>query len=308
LGASRKAQEGLQRRVHKGAGALGKSLKTGERLERSARESETALTVLDTTHKAAVLRDRHRQTATSLREARRLLEARVKARTMELHAANKELEKEIKRRRGLEGQILEISDREQQRLGQELHDGLCQHLTAIAFMTRAVARRLKDHRVFQVEDIEKIAQLVNEAANNARDLARALHRVDVDSAGLVAALQDLVDREIWKTPCRLEIKEPFHLEDDTGAAHLYRIAREAVINANKHAQAREIVVELDQSPRGVVLSVTDDGVGMAANPDRSKGMGFHIMNDRARAARGHLEVKSRKQGGTCVVCYLPKVK
>src|SRR5712692_1973175 len=217
LGASRKAQEGLQRRVHKGAGALSKSLKTGERLERSARESETALTVLDTTHKAAVLRDRHRQTATSLREARRLLEARVKARTMELHAANKELEKEIKRRRGLEGQILEISDREQQRLGQELHDGLCQHLTAVAFMARAVALRLKNHRVIEVKDLEKISELVNEAAIDARNMARGLHAAEVDAARLLPALRDLVSREIWKTPCRLELKTKLNLQDDAVA-------------------------------------------------------------------------------------------
>ena len=57
------------------------------------------------------------------------------------------------------------------------------------------------------------------------------------------ALEDLVDREIWRIPCRLEIKPSFHIEDDTAAAQLYRIAREAVINANKHAQAREIVVD-----------------------------------------------------------------
>src|SRR5207244_13622654 len=58
--------------------------------------------------------------------------------------------------------ILEISDREQHRIGQELHDGLCQHLTAVAFMTRAVALRLKNHRVIEVEDLEKIAELVNQ--------------------------------------------------------------------------------------------------------------------------------------------------
>src|SRR5438046_9848974 len=96
--------------------------------------------------------------------------------------------------KGLEGEILEISDREQQRLGQELHDGLCQHLTAVAFMARSVALRLKNHRVIEVEDIKKIAQLVNDAATDTRNLSRALHRIDVDAAGFVDALRDLVDR------------------------------------------------------------------------------------------------------------------
>jgi PAS domain S-box-containing protein len=243
-----------------------------------------------------------------LERAKGSLETRVRERTAEVRAANKDLESEISRRKGLEGQILEISDREQQRLGEELHDGLCQHLTAIGFMARAAALRLKDHRVFQVEDIEKIAGLINAAANDARNIARGLHRIDVDSAGFLDALRDLVDREIWKTPCRLEIKEPFDIEDDAAAAHLYRIAREAVINANKHAQAREIVVHLARSRTGIVLSVTDDGVGLTKEPNKARGLGFRIMNYRAQAAGGRLQVTRQPSGGTRVACYLTNPK
>src|SRR5437762_386654 len=158
----------------------------------------------------------------ALRQSKSLLEKRVRGRTAELRAANEELGREIERRRGLEGEILEVSDREQQRLGQELHDGICQHLTAVAFMAHSTALRLKNHRVIEVDDVEKIAQLVNQAATDTRDLSRALHRVDVDAAGFVKAVEDLIDREIWKTPCRLEIKRGCHLERDTVASHLYR--------------------------------------------------------------------------------------
>jgi PAS domain S-box-containing protein len=249
-----------------------------------------------------------REAQAELEEAKRFLEERVREQTQELYAANKELKKEIKQRRGLEGKILEVSDREQQRLGEELHDGICQHLTAVSFMAHAVAVRLKDHRVFQVEDIEKIAELVSAASADVRNLARGLHRIDVDADGLVTALQNLVDREIWKIPCRLEVKRPFQIEDNEAAVHLYRIAREAVINAAKHAQAREIVIELSRGRNGIVLSVTDDGTGIPAGIDRSKGMGFHIMNHRARAAGGYLEIESSRKGGTHVVCCLPKAK
>src|SRR5438046_3897783 len=119
------------------------------------------------------LRSRRRQyqvrdLVTQLANLNEKLEHRVRERTTELSAANRQLENEISWRKGLEGQILEISDREQQRLGQELHDGLCQHLTAVAFMARSVALRLKNHRVIEIEDIEKIEQLVNDAATDTR--------------------------------------------------------------------------------------------------------------------------------------------
>jgi PAS domain S-box-containing protein len=242
----------------------------------------------------------------ALQKSNEALEELVDQRTKALSAANAELKGEIERRKGLEGEILEISDREQQRLAQELHDGICQHLTAVAFMARSVGLRLKNHRVIEVKDIEKIAELVNNAATDTRNLSRALHRFDVDAAGLVEALEDLVDREMWRTPCRLEIKPSFRLDDDTVAAHLYRIAREAVINANKHAQARQIVVRLERSEqRQLVLSVTDDGVGVPKARNGARGLGFHIMNYRAGLMGGLLKVESPEKGGTRVACYLP---
>src|SRR6266480_3595219 len=259
------------------------------------------------------LRSRRRQyqvrdLVTQLANLNETLEQHVRERIAELSAANRKLENEISRRKGLEGQILEISDREQQRIGQELHDGLCQHLTAVAFMTRAVALRLKNHRVIEVEDLEKIAELVNQAAINARNMARGLHAAEVDAARLVPALRDLVAREIWKTPCRLELKTKLHLQDDAVASHVYRLLREAVINAHKHAQAKQIVVEIGQSNGKIIFSVTDDGVGLPAGRNNSPGLGFHIMNSRARSLGGRLEIRRPQRGGTRVALYLPRSK
>jgi PAS domain S-box-containing protein len=241
----------------------------------------------------------------ALQRSNEALEELVAQRTKALSVANAELKSEIERRKGLEGEILSISDREQQRLGQELHDGLCQHLTAVAFMARSVAMRLKKHRVIEVSDIDKIAQLVNDAASDTRDLSRALHRLDVDSAGLVDALQDLVDREIWRIPSRLEISPSFRIENDVAAAHLYRIAREAVINANKHAQARQIVVKLERSRQETILHVIDDGIGLSDELKPKQGLGFHIMNYRAQLMGGRLEIDSSRNAGTRVSCHLP---
>src|SRR5204863_5394302 len=171
-----------------------------------------------------------KQAEVALQTAKNLLEQRVRDRTRELRAANKVLKDEIFRRKGMEGEMLEVSDREQHRLGQELHDGLCQHLTAVAFMARSVALRLKNHSVIEVGEVDKIAKLANDAVVNTRDLSRALHRVDVDALGFIDALRDLVDREIWSIPCQLEVDPSFHIEDDMAASQLYLIAREAVIN------------------------------------------------------------------------------
>jgi PAS domain S-box-containing protein len=210
------------------------------------------------------------------------------------------------RARGLEGEILAISDREQRRLGQELHDSLCQHLTAIAFMARSVALRLKNHRVVEVEHIDKIAELINEGVTEARTIARGLHPVEMEPPGLVTALAVLVKQPHWPVTCRLEAEEDISVQDSTVALHLYRIAREAVINANKHARAREIIVRMRRSGKGIELSVIDDGVGVPANSPVGSGMGFHIMQYRASSIGARLEMKPIKPHGTRLTCYVGK--
>lgn len=241
---------------------------------------------------------------TQLLRSKEMLEELVQQRTQALRESNRELENEITRRRALEDQILAISDREQQRLAQELHDGLCQELTAIGFMARATAMRVKNHRVLDPEDMDQIATLVNEAATNARNVSRALHHVDVDAAGFVEAIHNLADREIWKTPVRVEVKKGFQITNNKAAVNMYGVAREAVVNANKHAHATEIVIELSRSKGHIVVTVADDGTGLKSGR-QSPGLGLHIMDYRARSIGGRLEVDSTKGAGTRISCYLP---
>ncbi len=223
----------------------------------------------------------------------------------ELHAANNELENEIARRKGLEGQILEISDREQERLAQELHDGLCQQLTAIGFLARATALSLKNHRVVQTDDLEKIAKLINASVMDAHNIARDLHKEEIDAAGFLPALQHLVDRQIWRTSCQLDLRTEVNIEDDNVASELYRILREALINANKHARATQIVLEVRRLKNHFVFSVSDNGVGFSRKPKAGCGLGFHIMQYRAQSIGARLEFESLKKGGARVACYLP---
>jgi PAS domain S-box-containing protein len=241
----------------------------------------------------------------ALQRSKSTLEKLVLQRTKALRVANAELENEITRRKGLEGQILEISDREQERLGQELHDGLCQQLTAIGFLARATALRLKNHRVVHTEDLDKIAQLINGSVMDARNIARDLHKEEIEAAEFVPALQDLVARKIWQTPCRLDLKTEVNIDDDNVASQLYRILREALINANKHAGATQIVLEVRRLKNDLVFSVTDNGAGLSRKRKAGHGLGFHIMNYRAESIGARLELQSLRKCGARVACYLP---
>ena len=243
----------------------------------------------------------------ALQNSKELLEKIVHQRTKALRTANTELQSEIVRRKGLEGQILEITDREQERLGQELHDGLCQQLTAIGFLARANALRLKDHRVVRVEDLEKIAQLINSSVMDARNIAHDLHKEEIDAAQFLSALEELVERKIWQTPCRLDLKAEIDIENDRVASQLYRILREAIINANKHARASQIVLEGYRSKDDLVFSVTDNGVGFSKKRNVAHGLGFHIMKYRAQTIGARLEFESLKKGARVAV-YLPLTK
>ena len=244
----------------------------------------------------------------AVQRSKEMLEKVVHQRTRALRNANTELQTEITRRKGLEGQILEISDSEQERLGQELHDGLCQQLTAIAFMARAAAIRLKDHRVADPSELEKIARLINNSVMDTRSIAHDLHKEEIGAAEFKQALRDLADRKIWRTPCQFRCDGQLSIEDDKTASEIFRILREGVINANKHAQATEIVLEASRKKRELVFSVTDNGIGLNGQTKHGGGIGFHIMQYRAQSIGARFELKSPRRGGTRVAVYLPITK
>jgi PAS domain S-box-containing protein len=250
-----------------------------------------------------------KQAELALQRSKQMLEEVVQQRTRALREANAELETEISRRKGLEGQILEISDREQERLGQELHDGLCQQLTAIAFMARAAALRLNNHRVADPAELEKIARLINNSVMDARNIAHDLHKEQIDAAGFEDALRGLAERKIWKTPCRFRSDGELELEDDRVAGEIFRILREGVINANKHASATQVILEARRRKGEFVFSVTDNGIGLNGKAGNGRGgLGTHIMQYRAQSIGARLELESPRRGGTRLAVYLPLAK
>jgi PAS domain S-box-containing protein len=217
--------------------------------------------------------------------------------------------RDITERKHLEKTILEISAREQRRIGQDLHDGLGQHLTGIAFMSKVQEQKLMEKNLPEAADAGKIVNLVNEAIHKTRELARGLLPVVSDAQGLMSALQEWAGEveDLFAVSCRFQCFTPVLIHDDTVATHLYHVAREAVNNAIKHGHARQIVIRLAADQHQGELTIRDDGYGIGSIVPGNKGMGLHLMNYRARMIGGSLEVQRVPTGGTMVTCLFPVV-
>src|SRR5277367_304073 len=214
---------------------------------------------------------------------------------------------DITERKHLEKAILDISAREQRRIGQDLHDGLGQHLTGIAFMAKVHETKLAEQNRSETEDAAKIVKLVNEAIHKTRELARGLLPVVSDSHGLMSALQLWAAEveDLFGVSCRFQCETPVLIHDDAMATHLYHIAQEAVNNAIKHGEPREVLIQLTAEEGRGKLLIKDDGKGIAENPVKTDGMGLHIMNYRAGMIGGTLEVRPDISHGTVVSCIFP---
>ena len=215
--------------------------------------------------------------------------------------------RDITERKQLEKTILDISAREQRRIGQDLHDGLGQHLTGIAFMSKVQEQKLMEKNLAEASDAAKIVSLVNEAIHKTRELARGLLPVVSDAQGLMSALQQWAGEveDLFGVGCRFQCYTPVLIHDDTAATHLYYIAREAVNNAIKHGHAHQIVIRLAAEQCQGALTIQDDGSGIGNIAPGTKGMGLHLMNYRARIVGGSLHVQRNATGGTMVTCLFP---
>jgi PAS domain S-box-containing protein len=215
---------------------------------------------------------------------------------------------DITDRRRLEREILEVSDREQARIGQDLHDSLCQKLVSLAFDTHSMAERLAARSAPETETARQMTRLLDDLITEARSVARGLFPVQLESDGLGAALEQLASTVTTrlKVDCRLDCGAPVPLGDNATATHLYRIAQEAVSNAVKHSRANRIVIHLSAQRGQVELRIVDNGIGLAALPARRAGMGLHTMEYRARTIGGTLSVEARPDGGTGVICLAPQ--
>jgi signal transduction histidine kinase len=230
------------------------------------------------------------------------LDERVRQRTAALT-------REMHERRRLEKELLETAEREQRRIGHDLHDSLCQHLTATALAGQLLGQKLAGKSITEAAAANQLVELIEEAIDLTRTLARSLHPVEMQGEGILDGFQELAanaaDRFkiICEFKCRPELA-PLHFDAATNI-HLYRIAQEAITNAIKHGKAGQINIGLDVENGAAVLTVTDDGAGISKIRLDGQGMGLRIMAYRAGMIGGSFDIGRLPGRGTRVTCKFP---
>ncbi|HVU36040.1 MAG TPA: PAS domain-containing protein [Opitutaceae bacterium] len=212
---------------------------------------------------------------------------------------------DITERKQLEKELLSISDREQRRIGQDLHDGLGQQLTAIELMCQSLRSDL-NHAAPEVrEQVSALGAFLRQAIGQTRALAHGLTVFMLDASGLQGALAELVEStgQLARVRCEFVCPSPVRVKDNETAVHLYRIAQEAIGNALKHSGASRIQVSIAERAGVVVLTVTDDGKGIArTSGDDARGVGLQVMRHRAATIGADLAIDSKRGRGVTVTC------
>ena len=216
--------------------------------------------------------------------------------------------RDITERKRLEKEILEISEREQRRIGQDLHDGLCQHLAGIEMLSQVLAQKLAKKSRDGSARATEIATAVRESISQTRLLARGLSPVTLESEGLMSALAELAlnTEKMFRVRCDFDCPAVVKFPDHAAATHLFRIAQEAVSNAISHGKARHISIQLREDASHLRLRVSDNGVGFPASFSPGRGMGLRIMQSRIGMVGGTVTIERQPAGGTCVIFMAPK--
>ncbi len=242
------------------------------------------------------------------RDRERSLERAVRARTLELSMANSRLVEEMAQRKGLERELLEISNRIVGKIGQDIHDNLCQDIAGLGIMAAVLEGSLRREGLSAEGDAAAALSLAaGETAARAKGIARGLYPAELEAKGIVRAVERLVQsaRERNEATIKLEVTSGFAVRDSEKALHLYRIVQEALNNSIRHSAAKEIRVGLYMDRETVTAEISDDGIGMPLGDRDDGGMGLHILKYRASVIGGELRIRS-KDDGTTVTCRVAK--
>lgn len=209
----------------------------------------------------------------------------------------------------LEKEIVRVREKEQVRIGRDLHDGLCQNLAAIACATTCLETALKGGSTgpSSLDSLKAIQKMLKESMIEARNVARAINPVHLDNGGLLNALDDLTTsaRQLWGVEVQLEIDGEPPVVDDEASVHVYRIVQEALSNSLRHSQTKEIEIHLSGQIHEWMIEVIDHGTGMPHEKQITPGMGLNSMKYRARMLNAALSMEKTPSGGTTVRLLVP---
>ena len=211
--------------------------------------------------------------------------------------------RDITERKRLEQEILDVSGRERQSIGRDLHDGLGQELTGVALMLRGLAGRVGQRCPDALASVNEIVALVNQSIENARSLARGLLPVRSETGGLATALRELASRsrEVYGMDVNFRTDAWPELKlDETDSSHLYRIAQEALTNAARHGHASRVDILLQVTRSTFSLCINDNGEGICLPTSPYSGMGLKIMKYRAGMIGAKFEIAPTEPHGTVV--------
>ena len=216
---------------------------------------------------------------------------------------------EITEQKELERQILEIAEEERMRIGQDLHDDLCQRLAAIGLKCGMIHGVLENENHIQAESMKSVIRELREASSLTRSIAKGLAPVSLEAEGLMAELMYFTEitAERFQLTCQFDCPELIEVSNATIASNIFRIAQELVNNAAKHARPSRILVGLYYEIGGLRLEVTNDGKPFYHPKRRRDGMGLHLIQFRADAIGAALEYfpGDSPDGGTRVACIVP---
>ena len=217
--------------------------------------------------------------------------------------------KDISLSRELEKQVLAIAESERFKIGQELHDGVGQMLSAINLMIKTLSRKLRSNELPGADELDEITDMVKEADEEVRQLSHGFAHIELEKEGLPVALKRMCERfrNFTKTDCQFICSSKLNVKDRMTSLHLFRIVQEAVKNAIKHGKANKILVKLQSGEEFIILSIEDNGIGLFEEPNdhKFKGMGLKTMRYRAELLGGNFEIGKNVKGWTQVKCSIP---
>jgi len=221
----------------------------------------------------------------------------------------KQLEERIRaERERLESEVLRRIELEQERIGRDLHDGLCQTLVGTKYRIGVLEKLLSDKTVLSAAaEAKEIEQILNRSIQQARDLAKGLNPVTLKARGLASSLEELA-REVeasGSARCRCQLGSANLINDTNVINQLYRITQEAVHNAVKHGKAQSISITLRKEVGTLVFTVEDDGVGFPTNDKKLDGAGLYNMRTRAAMIGGTLAIRRGPHGGSVITVNWP---